>query len=184
MSVGIAYALGVNKDVIIRGVREMKPVEGRFEKIDEGQEFLCIVDYAHTEDALRNLIQEVRLITEGRIITVFGCGGDRDRTKRPKMGAVATELSDFVIITSDNPRTEEPMEIIKDITKGIRKNNYIVEPNRAKAIEKAISVVKAGDTLLVAGKGHEDYQEIKGVRYPFSDKEVLRKAIRQLTIDN
>lgn len=178
MSIGVAYALRVNKDVIIRGVREMKPVEGRFEKIDEGQKFLCIIDYAHTEDALRNLIQAARVITKARVITVFGCGGDRDKTKRPKMGAVATGLSDFVIITSDNPRTEEPMEIIKDIAKGIRKNNYIIEPDRTKAIEKAISIAKTGDTLLVAGKGHEDYQEIKGVRYPFSDREVLKKAIQ------
>jgi UDP-N-acetylmuramoyl-L-alanyl-D-glutamate--2,6-diaminopimelate ligase len=178
MSVGVAYALGVNRDVIVEGVREAKPVEGRFEKIDEGQEFLCIVDYAHTEDALKNLIREAGLMTKGRVITVFGCGGDRDRTKRPKMGAVAAELSDFVIITSDNPRTEEPMEIIKEIIKGIRKNNYMVQPDRARAIKEAVTMAKRGDTLLIAGKGHENYQEIKGVRYPFSDKGVFRNAIK------
>ncbi len=180
MSVGIAYALGVNRDAIIKGVREAKPVEGRFERINEGQEFLCIVDYAHTEDALKNLIQEARLMTEGKVITVFGCGGDRDRTKRPRMGTVASKLSDFVIITSDNPRTEEPMEIIKEITKGIRKNNYMIQPDRARAIKEAVSMAKRGDTLLIAGKGHENYQEIKGIRYSFSDKEVFKKAIRKI----
>ncbi len=179
MSVGVAYALGVNRDAIVEGVGKAKPVEGRFEKIDEGQEFLCIVDYAHTEDALKNLIREAGLMTKGRVITVFGCGGDRDRTKRPKMGAVAAELSDFVIITSDNPRTEEPMEIIKEISKGIRKNNYMVQPDRARAIKEAVTMAKRGETLLIAGKGHENYQEIKGVKYPFSDKEMLKEEIKK-----
>ncbi|MEK7698048.1 MAG: UDP-N-acetylmuramoyl-L-alanyl-D-glutamate--2,6-diaminopimelate ligase, partial [Nitrospirota bacterium] len=167
MSAGVAYALGVSREAIIEGIRTVKPVEGRLEKIDAGQNFLCIVDYAHTEDALKKLIEEARLITGGKIITVFGCGGDRDRTKRPKMGAVASDLSDFVVITSDNPRIEEPSEIIKDIIKGIKKDNYMIEPDRAKAIEKAVSIAKTGDTLLIAGKGHENYQEIKGIRYPF-----------------
>jgi UDP-N-acetylmuramoyl-L-alanyl-D-glutamate--2,6-diaminopimelate ligase len=178
MSVGVAYALGVNTEAIIKGIADVREVKGRFEKIEEGQDFLCIVDYAHTEDALRNLITEARHITKGRIITVFGCGGDRDRLKRPRMGFAATDLSDFVIITSDNPRTEDPIEIIKEITAGIKKDNFIVEVDRALAIEKAVSLARAGDTLLVAGKGHEDYQEVKGVRYPFSDKEVLKRAIK------
>ncbi|MDP3296513.1 MAG: UDP-N-acetylmuramoyl-L-alanyl-D-glutamate--2,6-diaminopimelate ligase [Thermodesulfovibrionia bacterium] len=180
MSAGVAYALGVSREAIIEGIRTVKPVEGRLEKIDAGQNFLCIVDYAHTEDALKKLIEEARLITSGKIITVFGCGGDRDRTKRPKMGAVASDLSDFVVITSDNSRIEEPSEIIKDIIKGIKKDNYMIEPDRAKAIEKAISIAKTGDILLIAGKGHENYQEIKGIRYPFSDKEVFKKTIQNL----
>jgi len=180
MAIGAAYALGIDKEAIIRGIMEVKPVEGRFEKIDAGQDFLCIVDYAHTEDALKKLIEEARLITHGRVITVFGCGGDRDKTKRPVMGMVATELSDIAIITSDNPRTEEPSEIIKDILGGIRESNYIVEPDRAKAIGIAVSLAEPEDTVLIAGKGHEDYQEIKGVRHHFSDKEVIRKAIKQL----
>ena len=180
MSAGVAYALGVSREAIIEGIRTVKPVEGRLEKIDAGQNFLCIVDYAHTEDALKKLIEEARLITGGKIITVFGCGGDRDRTKRPKMGAVASDLSDFVVITSDNPRIEEPSEIIKDIIKGIKKDNYMIEPDRAKAIEKAVSIAKTGDILLIAGKGHENYQEIKGIRYPFSDKEVFKKTIQNL----
>ena len=180
MSAGAAYALGISREAIIEGIRTVKPIEGRLEKIDAGQNFLCIVDYAHTEDALKKLIEEARLITGGKIITVFGCGGDRDRTKRPKMGVVASDLSDFVVITSDNPRIEEPSEIIKDIIKGIKKDNYIIEPDRAKAIEKAVSIANTGDILLIAGKGHENYQEIKGIRYPFSDKEVFKKIIQNL----
>lgn len=178
MSVGIAHALGIDQEAIQRGILETGPVSGRFERIEEGQDFLCIVDYAHTEDALRKLIEEARLLTRGRVITVFGCGGDRDRTKRPIMGEVATELSDFVIITSDNPRSEDPLDIIREILKGIRRDNYSLFVDRAEAIREAVSMAQKGDTLLIAGKGHEDYQEISGVRYPFSDKEILREAIR------
>jgi len=180
MSIGVAYAIGVSEEAIIKGIKGVRYIEGRFERIDMGQRFLCIVDYAHTEDALKRLIEEARLITKGKIITVFGCGGDRDRGKRPKMGKVATELSDFVIITSDNPRSEEPMEIIREVIKGVRKDNYMVLPNREEAIREAVSMAKEGDTVLVAGKGHEDYQDIKGVRYPFSDREVLKEAIKKV----
>ncbi len=183
MSAGLAYALGIREDVIQQGIRDIQHVEGRFESIVEGQRFLCIVDYAHTEDALKKLIQETRLITKKRIITVFGCGGDRDKMKRPKMGAAASELSDFVIITSDNPRSEEPFEIINDIVLGVKKDNYTLISDREKAIEEAVSLAKEGDTLLVAGKGHENYQEVKGVRHYFSDKEILRKAIRKQLAD-
>ncbi len=179
-SIGIAYALGIKEEVIQRGVRDAKPVEGRFERIDEGQNFLSIVDYAHTEDALRKLIQEARHMTKGRIITVIGCGGDRDKTKRPLMGAAASELSDIVIVTSDNPRSEDPSAIISDILKGIRKNNYTLQSDRQEAIREAVSTAKDGDTVLIAGKGHENYQEIKGVRNHFSDKEILRKAIKEI----
>lgn len=183
IAIGIAYSLGISEEIIQRGIREAKPAAGRFEQIDEGQEFLCIVDYAHTEDALRKAIEEARKITEGRIITVFGCGGDRDRTKRPLMGEAASELSDVVIVTSDNPRTEEPMGIIREILQGMKKDNYTVQPDRAEAIQMATAEAKRGDTVLVAGKGHEDYQEIQGVMYTFSDKEVLKKAIKSLKKD-
>ncbi len=178
MSVAVGYAIGISSDIIIEGVRVAQPVEGRFEKIHKGQEFLCIVDYAHTEDALRNLVKEARLVTTGKVITVFGCGGDRDRFKRPKMGAVASKLSDFVIITSDNPRTEEPLKIINEIITGITKENYRIVPDRATAIKEAVLMAHKGDTILIAGKGHENYQEINGIRYPFSDKEVVRRIIR------
>ena len=179
ISVGIAYSLGISEEVIKQGVRNTRPVEGRFENISEGQNFLCIVDYAHTDDALRKLIQEARHLTKGRVITVFGCGGNRDRTKRPLMGAAAAELSDIAIVTSDNPRNEDPLKIIEDILKGMGNDNYIVQPDRAKAVTEAVAMANAGDVVLVAGKGHESYQEIKGVRHHFSDKEVLKKEIRK-----
>jgi UDP-N-acetylmuramoyl-L-alanyl-D-glutamate--2,6-diaminopimelate ligase len=179
-SVGIAHSLGMSPDVIQKGICDAKPVTGRFENIDAGQKFLCIVDYAHTEDALRKLIAEVRHITEGRIITVFGCGADRDRTKRPLMGAAASELSDIVILTSDNPRTENPEKIIEDIVKGSKKNSYATYPDRAEAIREAVLIAGEGDTVLVAGKGHEDYQEIHGTRHHFSDKEVVRKVLKEI----
>ncbi|MEW6599625.1 MAG: UDP-N-acetylmuramoyl-L-alanyl-D-glutamate--2,6-diaminopimelate ligase [Nitrospirota bacterium] len=179
-SIGIAYSLGLEEDVIRDGIRHAEPVDGRFENIDEGQDFLCIVDYAHTDDALRKCIEEARVITRKRVITVFGCGGDRDRTKRPLMGTVAAELSDIVIVTSDNPRTEDPSEIIKDILKGIKKNNYTVRPSRDEAIREAISMANEGDTVVIAGKGHENYQEVNGVRHHFSDREIARAAIMEM----
>jgi UDP-N-acetylmuramoyl-L-alanyl-D-glutamate--2,6-diaminopimelate ligase len=180
LSAGIAYAAGVPREAVIKGIREAKAIEGRFEIIDEGQEFTCIVDYAHTEDALKNLIQEARRITPGRIITVFGCGGDRDRTKRPRMGAVAGEMSDTVVITSDNPRTEDPMEIIREIAGGIEGENHIIQPDRATAIKEAVLMAGKDDTILIAGKGHEDYQEITGILYPFSDREVFKEIVRKI----
>jgi UDP-N-acetylmuramoyl-L-alanyl-D-glutamate--2,6-diaminopimelate ligase len=179
VSVGAARALGFSTDVIQRGIRNAKPVEGRFQNIDEGQDFLCIVDYAHTEDALKKVLDEARLVTEGRTITVFGCGGDRDSKKRPLMGAAASEASDLIIVTSDNPRSEDPVKIIDDIVKGIKIKNYSIRPDRREAIEEAVSIARAGDTLIVAGKGHEDYQEVNGVRHHFSDREILREAIKR-----
>jgi len=186
---GTAVVLNIPWTAIVEGVEKMDSVKGRFEKVNIGQDFLCIVDYAHTEDALERLIYTARELTkgqrvkgskgQGRVITVFGCGGNRDRGKRPKMGAIATKLSDYVVITSDNPRDEEQVEIIKEIEAGACRRNYIVEPDRTMAVGKAVEVAGTGDILLVAGKGHEDYQEIKGVRYKFSDREVLEKAIKE-----
>lgn len=177
LSAGIAYSLGIGEEDIRKGIRDARPVQGRFESVDEGQDFLCIVDYAHTDDALRKLIQSARPLTRGKLITVFGCGGNRDRGKRPLMGAVASGLSDLVIVTSDNPRNEDPLAIIDDIVQGIQRGNSTVIPDRREAIREAVSAAKAGDTVLVAGKGHEDYQEIRGKRYHFSDREVLREEI-------
>jgi len=176
-SVAIAYSLNIREEFIQKGIADAMPVSGRFENIDAGQDYLCIVDYAHTEDALRKLIEEARHVTAGRIITVFGCGGDRDKTKRPLMGAAASELSDIVVLTSDNPRTENPEKIIKDIIKGIKKGNYTVYPDREDAIREAVAMAKEGDTVLIAGKGHEEYQEINGIRQHSSDKENLIRAI-------
>ncbi len=180
LSIGISHALGINEKVIRKGISEAMPVEGRFETIDKGQNFRCIIDYAHTEDALKKIIEEAKLITEGRVITVFGCGGDRDRSKRPLMGHVADTLSDHIVVSSDNPRSEEPEEIIKDIVKGIESDAYSIIPDREEAIRYAVLMAEKGDTVLVAGKGHEDYQEIKGVRHHFSDREVLMNILKEI----
>lgn len=177
MSIGIACSLGISTDAIEQGIRSAEPVEGRFERIEAGQNFLAIVDYAHTEDALRNVIETARSLTQRKLITVFGCGGDRDRAKRPLMGKAASELSDFVILTSDNPRSEEPDDIVRDIIRGLTKTNYSVQNDRASAIAEAVSMAGEGDTVIVAGKGHETYQELKGKRSYFSDREVLREEI-------
>jgi UDP-N-acetylmuramoyl-L-alanyl-D-glutamate--2,6-diaminopimelate ligase len=188
-AVAASISLGVPWHAILDGVQKAGNIAGRFEKVYAGQNFLCIVDYAHTEDALERLILTAREIIgqssdrgSGRspkVITVFGCGGDRDRGKRLGMGAIAARLSDFVIITSDNPRTEEPIEIIKDIETGVVGKNYVTEPDRKEAIRKAVGVAEEGDIILIAGKGHEDYQEIKGARQPFSDREVAAEIIKE-----
>lgn len=189
-SVGVA--LNVPIDVIQEGVKNTRNIKGRFETVDAGQDFLCIIDYAHTPDALERLIytaRELLIMGQGtrgkeqvfgnKIITVFGCGGDRDRGKRPVMGEIATRLSDYAIITSDNPRSEEPVEIINEIVSGVSKGNYLVVPDRRDAITIAVKKAGASDIILIAGKGHEDYQEICGVRHRFSDREVAEEAIRK-----
>jgi UDP-N-acetylmuramoyl-L-alanyl-D-glutamate--2,6-diaminopimelate ligase len=176
---GAALALGVSWDAIMQGVLNMKNVEGRFERVDIGQDFLLVVDYAHTDDALRRLIFAAREFTRGRVITVFGCGGDRDRGKRPLMGAAASELSDVVFVTSDNPRSEEPLTIIKDIEAGIKRDNYRIVPDRAEAIAEAVTAARASDTVLIAGKGHEDYQLIGDKKIGFSDKLVAEAAVKR-----
>lgn len=174
---GAALSMGVSWEAIAAGVRDLKGVEGRFERVELGQGFLLIIDYAHTDDALRRLLYSAREITRGRVITVFGCGGERDRGKRPLMGAAASELSDLVFVTSDNPRGEDPMEIIRDIEAGIKRQNYRVVPDRAEAIDEAVKAARASDTVLIAGKGHEDYQLIRGERLGFSDRKVAEAAV-------
>lgn len=184
-AVSVAVCLNIPLDIINSAVSEATAPAGRFEKIDEGQDFLVFVDYAHTPDALQKLLLSVREIkekvsTNGRIITVFGCGGNRDRGKRSEMGRISTELSDHVILTSDNPRWEDPREIIREIEKGISKDNYTVVTDRADALWIGTKICRKGDILIVAGKGHEDYQEIRGERYHFSDKEILKKVLKGL----
>ena len=195
-AVGIGIALGVSSDAIARGIGAMTAVPGRMEKVDEGQAFGVVVDYAHTEDALVRLLQAVREVAQARVITVFGCGGDRDRTKRPKMGAAAIQGSDIVIVTSDNPRTEDPLAIIGEVEEGMRefgtrislldappspqgKTPYLVAPDRHEAIEVAIGMANPGDVVVLAGKGHEDYQIIGEQKIHFDDREEARKAIRR-----
>jgi UDP-N-acetylmuramoyl-L-alanyl-D-glutamate--2,6-diaminopimelate ligase len=181
---GVSASLGVPWDVILRGIKDAPPVKGRFERIDAGQKFLAIVDYAHTEDALERLIYTARGLTEGKVITVFGCGGDRDSGKRPRMGAIATRLSDFVVITSDNPRSEKPEKILREIEAGAVKRNYLVEPERREAIRRAVLLAGDNDVVLVAGKGHESDQVVGGRSLHFSDREVLEEAIKQLVGDD
>jgi UDP-N-acetylmuramoyl-L-alanyl-D-glutamate--2,6-diaminopimelate ligase len=179
-AIGAGIGLGLSNEVIETGIRNLRAVAGRFERVDFGQPFLVVVDYAHTDDALENLIRTAReLNAKGRIITVFGCGGSRDRTKRPIMGETSGWLSDLSILTSDNPRQEEPLKIISDIVVGMQKSGgkYMIEPDRAKAIHMAIDEARAGDIVLLAGKGHEDYQIFADHTIHFDDCEVAAEAL-------
>jgi len=171
---------GIDIEHIVAGLEDASPVPGRFEPVDRGQPFAVILDYAHTPDAVERLCRSAREITGGRLITLFGCGGDRDRGKRPLMGEAASELSDFVVVTSDNPRTEDPNKIIEDILPGIKNDGYMVIPDRRQAIREAVGRAEAGDTILIAGKGNEDYQEIGTTRYPFEDRIEIVEALKQL----
>ncbi len=166
---------------VYNGIRNLESVSGRFQRIDLGQPFLVIVDYAHTDDALENLIRTAReLNPKGRIITLFGCGGEKDRTKRPVMGEVTGRLSDLTILSSDNPRSEDPLKIISDIIVGLQKTagKYLIEPDREKAISLAMDETRAGDIVLLAGKGHENYQVLADHTLEFDDREMARRALR------
>ncbi len=180
----IAGELGVSLKEIQRGLKNLKSVPGRFELIEEGQQFAVVVDYAHTDDGLNNVLQTARTLTRGRVIVVFGCGGDRDKTKRPKMGAVAGKWADLIILTSDNPRTEDPKRILLDIEIGVQKTgkhkgeDYFVIENREEAIQFAIDKAKPNDIVIIAGKGHEPYQIIGTQKFPFDDREVARKFLK------
>jgi UDP-N-acetylmuramoyl-L-alanyl-D-glutamate--2,6-diaminopimelate ligase len=179
-AVGAGVALGLPKDVISAGITQLAAVPGRFERIDVGQPFLVVVDYAHTDDALRNLLATARgLNPEGRIITLFGCGGDRDRTKRPLMGEAAGHASDIVVLTSDNPRSEDPLLIINDVIVGVQrtKARLLVEVDRQKAIERALDEARSGDIVLLAGKGHETYQILRDKTIEFDDRAVARRVL-------
>jgi UDP-N-acetylmuramoyl-L-alanyl-D-glutamate--2,6-diaminopimelate ligase len=185
-AIGAAQALGLSGEVIATGVRNLKSVSGRFQPIAMGQPFLVVVDYAHTDDALENLIRTAReLNPKGRIVTLFGCGGEKDRTKRPVMGEVSGRLSDLTILSSDNPKSEDPLKIISDIVVGLQKTHgkYMIEPDREKAIGLAIDEARAGDILLLAGKGHENYQILVDRTLDFDDREVARRALRERGFD-
>jgi UDP-N-acetylmuramoyl-L-alanyl-D-glutamate--2,6-diaminopimelate ligase len=177
---GVGLSYGLDLASIARGIATCRAVPGRFERIDCGQPFLVAVDYAHTDDALRNLIQVARELAQGRVITLFGCGGDRDRTKRPLMGMAAAELSDFVVLTSDNPRSEDPLSIMNDAMVGLRRFDtpHAAEPDREKAIRRAIEEARPGDVVLLAGKGHETYQVLKDRTIEFDDRETAREVLR------
>ncbi|HEU5143527.1 MAG TPA: UDP-N-acetylmuramoyl-L-alanyl-D-glutamate--2,6-diaminopimelate ligase, partial [Solirubrobacterales bacterium] len=177
-----ATALGVDPEAAAAGLEQAAPPPGRFEPVDEGQPFTVLVDYAHTPDSLENVLRAARRLTKGRVITVFGAGGDRDRAKRPLMGRAAAELSDLAVVTSDNPRSEQPEAIVEEILAGIGKgDDVVVEPDRHAAIELALSRAAEGDTVVIAGKGHEQGQEFDGGRrVPFDDREVAREGLRKL----
>jgi UDP-N-acetylmuramoyl-L-alanyl-D-glutamate--2,6-diaminopimelate ligase len=168
-------------EMIAEGVGGCRAVPGRFERVDQGQPFLVVVDYAHTPDALRNAIAVARTLKPKRVITLFGCGGDRDRSKRPLMGMAAAESSDYVVLTSDNPRSEDPLDIINDALVGLRRLDtpHAVEPDRATAIRLAISEARAGDLILIAGKGHETYQVLKDRTIDFDDREAARRILEE-----
>jgi len=185
-AVTVALAEGLPISVISHCLKTVSQVPGRFELVDMGQPFSVVVDYAHTPDGLENILSTAREITPGRLITVFGCGGDRDRGKRPIMGQIALKFSDFTVITSDNPRSEDPEKIISDIEQGIvgLSGEYTVEPERRRAIERAIKQACPGDTVIIAGKGHETYQLVKGQAFHFDDREETRIILRRLGFKN
>jgi UDP-N-acetylmuramoyl-L-alanyl-D-glutamate--2,6-diaminopimelate ligase len=181
-SIAVALTLNLPVSAIKEGIASLKGIPGRFEKIDNSLGLHVFVDYAHTDDALKNLLETVRGFNPRRIILVFGAGGDRDKTKRPRMGEAAGRLADWTIITSDNPRSEDPLAIISDIEAGIKKTgtqNYQIIPDRREAIEQALSLGTEGDYILVAGKGHEDYQIIKDQILHFDDAEVIQEILQK-----
>jgi len=186
-AIGVALHAGATCDQVREAVAKVINVPGRFERVSAGQDFTVVVDYAHTEDALVRLLTAAQALKSHRIITLFGCGGDRDRGKRPKMGRAAVEYSDVVVLTSDNPRTEDPMAILREVEVGVREAlqsrshvEYHLVPDRREAIGMAVRLARTGDIVLIAGKGHEDYQIVGTKKVYFDDREVAREAIQQL----
>jgi UDP-N-acetylmuramoyl-L-alanyl-D-glutamate--2,6-diaminopimelate ligase len=185
-AIGAGLALGISREEIAQGIAALRSVPGRFERVDNGQPFLVIVDYAHTDDALKNLLVTARdLSATGRIITLFGCGGDRDRAKRPMMGEAAGRASNFVVLTSDNPRSEDPRLIINDALVGLQRTRtpYKIEVDRERAISVALDEAQAGDIVLLAGKGHETYQVLKDRSLDFDDRAVARRLLHERGYD-
>ncbi len=176
----VALQEGIKPAVIKKALEDVQGIPGRFQLIDEGQDFTVVVDYAHTPDGLENVLKAAREMVSGNIITVFGCGGDRDKGKRPLMGEVAARYSDLVIITSDNPRSEDPNEIIAEIEPSVKNAgaDYHVQPDRYRAIQAAIALARSGDLVLIAGKGHETYQIIGKNTVPFDDRAVARRILQ------
>jgi UDP-N-acetylmuramoyl-L-alanyl-D-glutamate--2,6-diaminopimelate ligase len=178
-AVAAARLLGIDEEAIARGIGSIAGVPGRFQSVDEGQDFAVIVDYAHKPAALEQVLRTARELTAGRLICVFGCGGDRDRGKRAVMGRIVFDLADVAIVTSDNPRSEDPLAIVGEIVAGMA-GEPVVEVDRARAIEQAVELARPGDVVVIAGKGHERGQEVAGVVTPFDDTEVAGEALRAL----
>jgi UDP-N-acetylmuramoyl-L-alanyl-D-glutamate--2,6-diaminopimelate ligase len=179
---GAALQLGISKEAIRRGLESIETMNGRMERVETGRDFTVIVDYAHTPDSIENVLRAARVFARNRVIIVFGCGGDRDRTKRPIMGRLAGELADYIIITSDNPRTEEPNSILEMIEPGVAQSGkpYVRDPDRYAAIGHAIRIARAGDVVIIAGKGHETYQDVMCVKRHFDDREAAREWLQRL----
>ena len=183
MAAGIGIVLGAGPEAIRTGLEAVRGVPGRVELLETDTPYRVILDYAHSPDSLENVLKTLReTVKNGRLIALFGCGGNRDRAKRPLMGEVAGKISDFCILTSDNPRNEEPNAILSAIEEGIRPTGceYIVIENRREAIRYALTNAQAGDVVVLAGKGHETYQEIKGVKHPFDEKTVVAELLREI----
>jgi UDP-N-acetylmuramoyl-L-alanyl-D-glutamate--2,6-diaminopimelate ligase len=174
-------ACGIDLDTVVKGLEEATPIPGRFNYVDMGQPFAVYVDYAHTPDAIERLCEASRGVMErGRILLMFGCGGDRDKGKRPLMGTAATTFADHAVVTSDNPRTEDPLEIIEQIKPGLKGHNYEIHPDRREAIKAILAKARPGDVVLLAGKGAERYQEINGVKHDFDDATEAKRALEEL----
>lgn len=182
-ALAVGEALGFPVDAVIATLEKVSGIAGRFQKVEGDAPFTVIVDYAHTPDGLENVIATAKAFAQGRVITVFGCGGDRDRTKRPLMGKMAAKLSNYCVVTSDNPRTENPEQILEDILPGVKEYMteaaYHVEIDRKEAIAYAIRMAQPGDVVLLAGKGHETYQEINGVKHSFDDYEIAQNLMQE-----
>jgi UDP-N-acetylmuramoyl-L-alanyl-D-glutamate--2,6-diaminopimelate ligase len=185
-ALAVTHQLGLHLDAIVAALAAASPAPGRFQALDEGQPFAVLVDYAHTPDSLGNVLRAARALTDGQLICVFGCGGDRDRGKRPQMGRISSELADVTVVTSDNPRSEEPEAIVEEILAGARtEGEHAVEAivERRAAIARAISLARSGDVVVIAGKGHEQGQEFSGARkIPFDDAAVAREALRTAAV--
>ena len=175
--------IGIEDKAIVQGLKDMDFVAGRFNVIDLGENKSAILDYAHTPDGLMNILSSVKMITNGKIISVFGCGGNRDALKRPIMGKISAELADFTIITSDNPRLEPPMDIITQIESGVKEitSDYLCIENRKDAIKQALKMLKPNDVAVISGKGAENYLDMNGIKYPYSDQEAILSANKEIT---
>ena len=183
-AIGICQAVGIGISDIAKALVLTKGVKGRAEVVSVATPYTVMIDYAHTPDGLENIISTIKGFCKGRVITVFGCGGDRDRTKRPKMGKIAGDLSDVCVVTSDNPRTEDPELIIKDVLEGMKdvKAEYVAITNRTQAIEHAMKIAKEGDVVLLAGKGHETYQILKDKTIHYDEREIVKEVVKRIGI--
>ena len=180
-AITVSFMLGVDMISIKQGIEAVSAVPGRFERLDtRGGDYSIILDYAHKPDSLESTLKTARGFSKGRLVCIFGCGGNRDAGKRPIMGEIAERLADFVIVTSDNPRFEQPGEIIEQILAGMKKENHIVVEDRRSAIHYALEHAQKGDVIILAGKGHEDYQEICGQHFPFDEKVIVSQILDEL----